>query len=159
MSLTRKWSSIAVAVLFCGLVEAHLAWSQATPNTDGQKQKKERARIVLSQSLSKMDGNHLKVVLVEVHYGPGEASSPHSHPCAVLGYVAEGAVRSQVKGEPVRTYEAGESFFEDPNGVHLVSANASSTKPATLVAYMLCDRAVPLTIDVPESIPPKGASR
>jgi len=157
MSLTGKRSRIPMAVLFCSLVASHLGWSQATPNADGQK--KERARIVLSQLLSKMDGNHLKVVLVQVHYGPGEASSPHSHPCAVVGYVAEGAVRSQVKGKPERTYEAGESFFEDPNGVHVVSANASSTKPATLVAYMICDRDAPVSIDVPEGISPKGASR
>jgi len=157
MSFTRRLVSITVTTLFSGFVAVHLAWSQAAPNADPQK--KDRARIVVSQSLPKLDGDHLKVVLVEVHYGPGEASSPHSHPCAVLGYVSEGTLRTQVKGEPERTYEAGQSFYEAPNGVHLVSANASSTKPAKLVAYLICDRDAPLSVDVLESIHPKGASR
>ena len=162
MSFARRWDSIAVVCLLVGLVAAHFTWGQAVPNADSQtavSQKKDRARIVISQSLPKLDGDHLKVILVEVNYGPGEASSPHSHPCAVIGYVAEGALRTQVKGEPERTYGAGESFFEPPNGVHLVSANASSTKPAKLVAYLICDREAPLSIDVPENILPKGASR
>jgi len=114
---------------------------------------------VLSQSLPKLDGDHLKAVLVEVRYGPGEASLPHSHPCAVIGYVVEGRLRIQVKGEPEMIYNAGESFYEAPNGVHLVSANASSTEPAKLAAYLICDRDAPLSVDVPESIQPKGGSR
>ena len=157
MSLTRRWSGIAVATLFGGMVAAHVAWSRTASSVDSNK--KDRARIMLSQPLSKMDGSHLKVVLVEVDYGPGEASPPHSHPCAVLGYVAEGALRTQVKGEPEMTYETGQSFYEAPNGVHLVSANASATKSAKLIAYLICDRDAPLSIDVPESIPSKGASR
>ena len=44
----------------------------------------DRGRIVLSQSLSHLDGDHLKVVLVGVNYGPGEASPPHSHPALSL---------------------------------------------------------------------------
>jgi len=139
------------------LVIAHFAWGQAVSNA--RSQKKDRARVVVSQSLPTLDGDHLKVVLVEVNYGPGEASSPHRHPCAVIGYVAQGSLRTQVQGEPERTYVAGDTFFEPPNGIHLVSANASSTKPARLIAYLICDRDVPLSIDVPESIPAKGAPR
>jgi quercetin dioxygenase-like cupin family protein len=106
---------------------------------------------VLSQPLPKLNGGHLKVFLVEVHYGPGEASVPHTHPCAVIGYIVEGRLRTQVKGEPETIYKAGESFYEAPNGVHLVSANSSSTEPANLLAYMICDHDTPLSVDVPES--------
>ena len=118
---------------------------------------KDRARIVLAHMLPKLDGTNLKATLVEVHYGPGEASPPHTHPCAVLGYVAEGTLRTQVKGEPETTYHAGESFYEAPNGVHLVSANASSTQPAKLVAFLICDHDTPLSMDVTE--PRQGGSR
>jgi quercetin dioxygenase-like cupin family protein len=123
---------------------------------------KERARIVRSETLPALDGNRLKATLVEVQYGPGEASPPHSHPCAVIGYVVEGMIRTQVKGEPEMTYHAGESFYEAPNGIHLVSANASSTEPAKLVAYLICDRDTPLSVDVPQSNVPenkKGVAR
>jgi quercetin dioxygenase-like cupin family protein len=105
--------------------------------------------VELSQALPKLDGGRLKVTLVEVNYGPGESSPPHSHPCAVVGYVVEGALRTQVKGETERIYRAGESFYEAPHGVHAVSANASTTEPARFVAYFVCDHEGPLSIEVP----------
>lgn len=121
------------------------------------KHQQDRARVIRAQVLPKLNGANLKATLVEVHYGPGEASPPHSHPCAVIGYVTEGSLRTQVKGEPEAVYQAGQSFYEPPNGVHLVSANASSTKPATLVAFFICDHEVPLSVDVAE--PKQGGSR
>ena len=143
---------IAVGVLVvCSVtVAAHFACGQvAAFSSHGET--KERARVVLSQALPRLDGDNLKAVLVEVNYGPGEASTPHSHPCAVIGYVVEGALRTQISGHPETIYKAGESFYEAPNGVHLVSANASSTQPAKLVAYLICDRDSPLSVDVPGS--------
>ena len=64
-----------------------------------------------------------------------------------------------MKGEPEMTYKAGESFYEAPNGVHLVSANASSTEPARLVAYLICDHDTPLSVDVSENTYQKGAAK
>jgi quercetin dioxygenase-like cupin family protein len=99
-----------------------------------------------SHSLPAMDANHMRAIVVEVNYAPGEADKPHSHPCAVIGYVAQGAIRFQVKGgpEPV-VYKAGGSFYEAPNGVHQVSANASDKEPAKLIAFFICDHETPLT--------------
>jgi quercetin dioxygenase-like cupin family protein len=149
---------VAVAVLCSGLAAVHFAPSQqAASNTHSNA--KERARIVRTTPLPKVDGDHLKVILVEVRYGPGEASLPHSHPCAVIGYVIAGALRTQVKGEPEMTYKPGESFYEAPNGVHLVSANASSTEPAKLVAYLICDRDTPISVDVSESKAEEGVKQ
>lgn len=156
MSSTK--SRMVVGGLCSSLLVAHFVWSQAT-TLSGHSETKKRARIVLSKPLPKLHGDHLKAVLVEVNYGPGEASLPHSHPCAVIGYVVEGALRTQVKGEPEMIYKVGESFYEAPNGVHLVSANASSTEPAKLVAYLICDHDVPLSVDVPENMQSKGPSR
>ena len=56
-----------------------------------------------------------------------------------------------VKGEPERTYGVGESFYEQPNGVHLVSGNASSTRRAKFIAFFVCDRDTPLSVGVPEA--------
>jgi hypothetical protein len=50
----------------------------------------------------------------------------------------------------------GESFYEVPHGVHLVSANAGQTEPATFIAYFVCDRDAPLSSDVPENAQPAG---
>ena len=94
----------------------------------------------------KLDGNHLRATVVEVNYAPGEGDKPHSHPCTVIGYVAQGAIRFQVKGGPEGLFKAGESFYEPPNGVHQVSANASDKEPAKLIAFFVCDHETPLTV-------------
>jgi quercetin dioxygenase-like cupin family protein len=56
-----------------------------------------------------------------------------------------------VKGEAENTYAAGESFYEAPNSVHIVSANASRQDPVRFLAYFTCDRTTPLSVAVPES--------
>ena len=144
---------LAAAAAFLGatLAARPFAWIQA-PTSTPQAEKRDRARVVLAHALPKLDGDHLKTTLVEVNYGPGESSPPHSHPCPVVGYVVEGALRAQVQGEPEAIYKAGDSFYEPPGGLHLVSANASTTQPATFMAYFVCDREAPLSTHVPEHI-------
>jgi quercetin dioxygenase-like cupin family protein len=99
-----------------------------------------------SHSLPPLDGSQLRATVVEVNYAPGEADKPHSHPCTVIGYVAQGAIRFQVKGGPETIYQTGESFYEPPNGVHQVSANASDKESARLIAFFVCDHDTPLTV-------------
>jgi quercetin dioxygenase-like cupin family protein len=99
-----------------------------------------------SHALPQLDGNHLRAMVLEVNYAPGEADKPHSHPCTVIGYVAQGAIRFQVRGGPEGVFKAGESFYEPPNGVHQVSANASDKEPAKLIAFFICDHETVLTM-------------
>jgi len=133
---------VAGALLWIFCIHGHAQQRSApAPQPD-------RARVSLSTPLPKLDGNHLRATLVEVYYGPGEASPPHSHPCAVVGYVVQGAIRTQVEGERLAVYKTGESFYEAPNGVHAVSANASSLEPAKFVAYFVCDHETALSTDV-----------
>ena len=108
-----------------------------------------QVRKVLSQALPAMDGRGLRVTVLEVTYGPGDSSRPHRHPCAVIGSVIAGTLRSRVQGEPEALYRAGESFYEAPNGVHLVSANASDRDPVRFLAYFTCDHDAPLSEAVP----------
>jgi quercetin dioxygenase-like cupin family protein len=111
------------------------------------------ARPVFSHELPSLDGRHLKVTIVEVAYGPGGSSPAHSHPCAVIGHVVQGALRTQVKGEPEAVYRAGQSFYEGPNGVHLVSANASDKDSVRFLAYFTCDHETPLSVPATDSQP------
>jgi len=150
----RRRVDVAV-ILGVAVLGSSLAWTQG-PSPTKHPETKERARVALSHALPKLNGEHLKATVVEVHYGPGESSPPHSHACAVIGYVVEGALRTQVKGEPEAIYKAGESFYEAPNGVHVVSANASQTEAATFIAYFVCDHDTPLSSDVPEIATPGG---
>lgn len=110
----------------------------------------QRVRTVITAPLPPhMNGNTLRATVIAVHYGPGDASPPHTHGCPVIVYVLEGKLRSRIAGQPEITYSAGESFYEAPGGLHCVSANASDRSPARFLAFFLCDRDVPLSSDPP----------
>ena len=85
---------------------------------------------------------------VEVTYAPGQASAPHRHPGLTIAYVLEGEISSKVEDGPERTYRAGEMFLETPNQVHAVSRNASTTRPARLLAILLAEKGAQLTTPV-----------
>ena len=86
-----------------------------------------------------------RVTIVRVFYGPGGFTRPHRHAGSVTAYVTRGEIRSQLGGGPVETFKVGQSFFEPPGSTHMVSANASSTEPAELVAIFVADEGAQLT--------------
>ena len=49
------------------------------------------------------------------------------------------AIRSHINDRPVTTHEAGQSFSELPGDRHGVSANASETQPAKLLAVFVVE--------------------
>ena len=100
---------------------------------------KSKVTLVFDQVLPNVPGKSMRGVLVE--YGPGGSNPAHTHPKSAFIYatVLEGAIRSQVNDGPVTTYRAGESWSEKPGDRHLVSANASDTEPARLLAVFVLD--------------------
>jgi len=141
-------ASFAGAILYVAISMCHTVTAQV-PSDAPPDEAVEQARIVFSHALPQWDGGHLNVTVVEVTYGPGESSPPHSHPCAVVGYVIHGALRTRVQGEAEAVYKAGESFYEAPDGVHLVAANASAKTPVKFLAYFVCDHNTPLNVAPP----------
>ena len=105
--------------------------------TQAQQSKNAKVTLVYQHELPNVPGKSIKGVLVE--YGPGGYSPGHTHPQSAFIYatVLEGAIRSQVNDGAVTTYEAGQSFSELPGDRHSVSANASETKPAKLLAVFV----------------------
>jgi quercetin dioxygenase-like cupin family protein len=100
---------------------------------------------VFQQALPNLERKDWAVTAVEVHYNAGEASHAHQHAGFVVGYVLEGEIRFQLRGQPEKTFRAGEMFFEPPGSVHQVSANASSSKPARLLALIFAEQGAQLT--------------
>lgn len=98
---------------------------------------------VASHALPNVPGK--RVTVVRVSYGPGGFSPPHHHSGSVTAYIVKGTIRSQLAGGPVETFKVGESFFEPPGAVHLVSENASVTEPAELLAVFVADEGAELT--------------
>jgi quercetin dioxygenase-like cupin family protein len=102
------------------------------------------ATVAFTSQLPNVPGKSLTAVVVR--YGPGEATPPHHHAGSVYAYVLSGAIRSQTStGGPAKVYQAGESFFEPPGSIHLVSANASNSEPASLLAVFVADDGAVLT--------------
>jgi len=101
--------------------------------------KNAKVTLVYEHALPNVPRKSIKGVLVE--YGPGGTSSAHTHPKSAFIYatVLEGAIRSSVNNGPIVTYRTGESFSEMPDDRHSVSANASKTEPAKLLAVFVVD--------------------
>jgi quercetin dioxygenase-like cupin family protein len=98
----------------------------------GDGQAGRSVKLVTAQVLPAMKGDKLKATVLEVSYPPGGSSSAHRHPCPVIGYILEGRYRTQVEGSPATIYQKGDTFYEPANGVHQVSANASTTEAGAL---------------------------
>ena len=149
----RRKSRILLTLSILLTAIAALAWTElivrhryGLPAAD--EVKTTRVRLATSQAMPRLDGARLKASIIEVTYPPGAESRPHTHPCAVIGYVVSGHYRSGVKGSEERVYGPGDTFYEAPNGLHMVSRNASSTEPTKFLAYFLCDHDVPLSTDL-----------
>ena len=106
---------------------------------DAPTPKNAKVTLVYSHELPNVPGKSIKGVLVE--YGPGGSSPGHTHAKSAFIYatVLEGSVHSQINDGPATTYQAGQSFTELPGDRHGVSANASETKPAKLLAVFVVD--------------------
>jgi quercetin dioxygenase-like cupin family protein len=98
---------------------------------------------ITSHALPNVPGK--RVTIVRVFYGPGGFTRAHRHAGSVTAYVTRGEIRSQLAGGPVETFRVGQSFFEPPGATHLVSANASNTEPAELIAVFVADEGAQLT--------------
>ena len=106
-----------------------------------------KVTLVYQHALTGMPGKSVKGVLVE--YGPGGYSGSHTHAKSALIYatVIEVEIRSKVNDGPEKTYRTGENWTEMPGDHHAVSANASETKPAKILAvFIVDDRDTVLTI-------------
>jgi quercetin dioxygenase-like cupin family protein len=103
-------------------------------------------KVVFEHDLPNLSMNGWAATLVEVSYAPGESSAAHRHPGITIAYVLEGEIRSKVGDGPEQSYAAGQTFIETPNQLHAVSRNASTTKPAKLLAVMLAEKGKQLTV-------------
>ncbi len=96
---------------------------------------------LMIRDLEGASGKELRLMTVD--YLPGGASLPHRHHAQVFVYVLEGAVRMQVDGAAAVTLGPGETFYEGPDDIHRISANASPTLAARLLVFMVKDKGAP----------------
>ena len=123
--------------ILCSLLVATLLFGSVL--ADALKSKDAKVTVVYQHELPNVPGKSIRGVLVK--YGPGGYSPGQTHPKSAFIYatVLVGAIRSQVNDGPVTIYKVGESFSELPGDRHSVSANASDTESAKLLAVFVVD--------------------
>jgi len=92
-------------------------------------------------------GSDKEILVLEINLALGQASQPHRHNGHVFVYVLEGQVNMQVAGGELQTLGPGEMFYENPQDIHAVSANASYSEPARFLVHII------KTIGAPVSAP------
>ncbi|WP_223532066.1 MULTISPECIES: cupin domain-containing protein [unclassified Pseudomonas] len=95
----------------------------------------EKVTVLQDEMLKNVPGQ--KALMIEVDYQPGQSSIAHKHDGTTMAYVISGEITSQVKGQPAKTYKPGEFWYEPAGSEHMVSKNASATKPAKLLVFMV----------------------
>ena len=105
-----------------------------------------QVQTLLSKDLPEFPGK--EGLMINVVYPPGASDPVHRHNAHAFVYVLEGSIVMQVKGGKEVTLTPGQTFYEGPNDVHSVGRNASATKPARFIVFLVKDKAAPVLIPV-----------
>jgi quercetin dioxygenase-like cupin family protein len=99
---------------------------------------------VLSKDFTDIPGK--EGVMLTVEYPPGSSDPIHRHNAHGFIYVLEGSVVMQVRGGKETILTPGQSFYEGPDDVHVVGRNASQTKPAKFLVFLVKDKGAPVLV-------------
>lgn len=147
-ALTITWASAlspAKAKASCrasdatNLDQIHHAIVEAGTTAPGE----ERASQVMSQLLPDIPGK--QVVILAITYPPGYSGSVHRHHAHAFAYILEGSVVMGLNDGPPVTLTPGQTFYEGPNDIHTISRNASKTKPAKFLVFLIKNKDAPIT--------------
>jgi quercetin dioxygenase-like cupin family protein len=89
-------------------------------------------------------------LMIKVEYPPGSTDPIHRHNAHAFVYVLEGTIVMQLKGGKEVTLTPGQTFYEGPNDVHNVGRNASKTKPAKFIVFLVKNKGAPVLTPVKE---------
>lgn len=131
--MTNKLMVLVFTCLMCGTVMAQEP--KVTP--------------LISKDLAEAPGK--EVLMITVEYPPGGADPVHRHDAHGFIYVLEGSVVMQVKGGKEVTLTAGQTWYESPDDVHVVGRNASTTKPAKFLVFLVKKKGAEVLLPVKES--------
>ena len=101
---------------------------------------------LMSKDLAEFPGK--EGLMITVVYPPGASDPIHRHNAYAFLYVLEGSVVMQLKGGKEITLTPGQTFYEGPNDIHTVGRNASSTKPAKFIVFLVKEKGAPVLVPV-----------
>ena len=101
---------------------------------------------LLSKDLTDLPGK--EGLMITVEYPPGSSDPIHQHNAHAFVYMLEGSVVMQVKGGKEITLTPGQAFYEGPDDIHVVGRNASNSKPAKFVVFLVKDKGASVLVPV-----------
>ncbi len=134
----RTLTHIAALVVVMGTTGLAPAWAQQSAPATKVSQ-------VLKQALADFPGR--EVIMVTLDIPPGGGSAPHRHPGHhIFGYVLEGTYKIKLDQGAETILTKGQTFYEAPGQLHAMSANASQTEPAKVLAVIVAESGKPITV-------------
>lgn len=103
-------------------------------------------RSLVTEPLPEYAGKEVQMIVVE--YPPGAADPVHRHDAHAFVYVLEGSIVMGVKGGKEVRLNPGDTFHEAPNDIHTVGRNASDTRPARFVVFLMKNKGAPILTPV-----------
>jgi quercetin dioxygenase-like cupin family protein len=128
----RRAAEAALIGMLCLLAVPAVADEKVTP--------------LMGEDLAGLPGK--EGVMLTVEYAPGASSGKHRHNAHTFVYVLEGAIVMQVAGGEAVTLGPGQTFYESPDDIHLVSKNASDSQPAKFLVFFVKDKGAPPVMPV-----------
>jgi quercetin dioxygenase-like cupin family protein len=101
---------------------------------------------LITKDLTEFSGK--EGLMITVEYAPGGSDPVHRHDAHAFVYVQEGSIVMQVKGGKEVTLTPGQTFYEGPKDVHVVSRNASKTTPAKFLVFFVKNKSAPVLVPV-----------
>lgn len=98
----------------------------ATPNVNRE--------LLAKEPLPDYPGHIVTALTIEL--APGAVVGPHRHGGFVYVYLLEGRMRSQLEGEALKEYVAGQSWVEPAGILHSKTENPSATESAKFLAVI-----------------------
>ena len=132
-----------VALILSSLLATGLVSGSTISIAAAEKKAPPPASVVQLMTRDLIAGPDKEVVMLTVTYPPAGASLPHRHDAQVFVFVLEGELTMQVRGSPAVTLRPGQTFYESPDDIHEVSANASNTAPAKFLVVSIKDKGTP----------------
>ena len=105
-----------------------------------------RVTSLMSKDLTDIPGK--EGLMISVEYPPGGSDPIHRHNAQAFVYVLEGSIVMQVKGGKEVTLTPGQTFYEGTDDVHVVGRNASTTKPAKFLVFLVKNKGAPVLVPV-----------
>jgi quercetin dioxygenase-like cupin family protein len=137
------FSGVAIAG-FIGLLLLLSPIKSRASDTNPPPQSK--VTVLTTRPLPDLPGKEALILTVE--YPPGGADPIHRHNAHVFVYVLEGSIVLGVKGGKPLTLSPGQTFYEGPDDIHTVGHNASKTKPAKFLVFIIKNQNAPAVIPV-----------